>query len=105
VEIEKPGSSPGFCTLKNIFPGDDEFDRPFPPYLVSGDPQPRSRGYGGAARFLTSISNRRRSSMKIKSNVKAGGLSVNHNQKVSRGLKVKTNVKAGVHPEPKRHTR
>ena len=43
--------------------------------------------------------------MKIKSNVKAGGLSVNHNQKVSRGLKVKTNVKAGVHPEPKRHTR
>ena len=39
--------------------------------------------------------------MKIKTNVKAGG-SMNHNQKVARGLKVKTNVKAGFHPEPKR---
>ena len=34
-------------------------------------------------------------SMKIKSNVKAGGIHLNHNQTVSRGLKVKTNVKAG----------
>jgi len=33
--------------------------------------------------------------MKIKSNVKAGGLIGNQNQTVSRGLKVKTNVKAG----------
>jgi hypothetical protein len=33
-------------------------------------------------------------SMKIRTNVKAGGIS-NHNQTVSRGLKVKTNVKAG----------
>ena len=33
--------------------------------------------------------------MKIKSNVKAGGLFLNHNQTVSRGLKVKTGVKAG----------
>jgi hypothetical protein len=34
--------------------------------------------------------------MKIKSNVKAGALSPNHNQTVARGLKVKTNVKAGL---------
>jgi hypothetical protein len=38
--------------------------------------------------------------MKIKTNVKAGGVSHqrNHNQTVSRGLKVKTNVKAGATP-------
>ena len=34
-------------------------------------------------------------SMKIKSNIKAGALTQNHNQTVTRGLKVKTNVKAG----------
>jgi hypothetical protein len=40
--------------------------------------------------------------MKVKTNVKAGGIKVprsgaiNHNQTVSRGLKVKTNVKAGI---------
>ena len=43
--------------------------------------------------------------MKIKSNVKAGGTGMQHNQTMARGLKVKTNIKAGVHPEPKRHTR
>jgi hypothetical protein len=43
--------------------------------------------------------------MKIKTNVKASALTSNHNQTVARGLKVKTNIKAGVHPEPKRHTR
>jgi len=33
--------------------------------------------------------------MKIRSNVKAGGIGSNHNQTAIRGLKVKTNVKAG----------
>ena len=33
--------------------------------------------------------------MKIKTNVKAGGTQLQHNQIVARGLKVKTNVKAG----------
>jgi len=34
--------------------------------------------------------------MKVKTNVKAGGWSLQHNQTVSRGLKVKTNVNAGI---------
>lgn len=34
--------------------------------------------------------------MKIRTNVKSGGLSANHNQTAARGLKVKTNVKAGI---------
>ena len=33
--------------------------------------------------------------MKVKTNIKAGGWSSNHNQTASRGLKVKTNVKSG----------
>jgi hypothetical protein len=47
----------------------------------------------------SSILNRRRRTMKIKTNVKAGlnftCKPVNHNQTMARGLKVKTNVKAG----------
>jgi hypothetical protein len=63
-----------------------------------------------AVQCLTLSSKRRRTSMKVKTNVKAGltiggirVIGINHNQTVYRGLKVKTNVKAGVHPEPKRH--
>src|SRR5215467_335446 len=33
--------------------------------------------------------------MKIKTNVKAGGVTPNHNQTVAQGLKVQSNVKAG----------
>ena len=33
--------------------------------------------------------------MKIRSNIQAGGLSMNHNQAVACGTKVKTNVRAG----------
>ena len=33
--------------------------------------------------------------MKIKTNVKAGGVNMQHNQTVARGLKVKTGIKAG----------
>jgi hypothetical protein len=38
---------------------------------------------------------RRRKSMKIKTNLKAGKLTTNHNQTAAHGLKVKSNVKAG----------
>jgi hypothetical protein len=33
--------------------------------------------------------------MKTKTNIKAGGTVLNHNETLVRGLKVKTNVKAG----------
>ncbi len=39
-----------------------------------------------------------KTSMKIKTNVKAGGISYNHNQTC--GLKVKTGIKAGLHRPP-----
>lgn len=36
--------------------------------------------------------------MKIQSTIKAGGLHLNHNQTMTRGVKVKTNAKAGLLP-------
>ena len=36
-------------------------------------------------------------SVKVKSGVKAGGSQLNHSQTVTHGLRVKTNVKAGFH--------
>jgi hypothetical protein len=50
---------------------------------------------GGDGRFPTKPKTEGEESMKIKTNVKAGGFTLNHNQTVARGLKVKSNVKAG----------
>src|SRR5260221_407608 len=44
----------------------------------------------------TSTSKRRRTSMKVKTNVKASINDTQHNQTVSRGLKVKSGVQAGL---------
>lgn len=38
--------------------------------------------------------------MRIKTNVKAGALNLNHNQTVAHGLKVKSNIKAGPSTNP-----
>lgn len=42
--------------------------------------------------------------MRIKTHIKAGGIKVNHNQTVARGLKVQSHLRAGADPpEPDRH--
>jgi hypothetical protein len=42
--------------------------------------------------------------MKIKTNIRAGALSENHNQTVARGLKVKSHLRAGTDPpQPDRY--
>lgn len=42
--------------------------------------------------------------MKIKTNIKAGGMNLNHNEKLARGLKLKTGTKAGFIPwHPSQH--
>jgi len=43
-----------------------------------------------------SKANKSQRGLKVKTNVKAGGLTVNHNQTPARGLNVKTNIKAGI---------
>jgi hypothetical protein len=53
---------------------------------------------GGRRRSPLSATNSHKKgnkSMKIKTNVKAGGINMQHNQTMARSLKVKTNVKAG----------
>jgi hypothetical protein len=79
--------------------GEGFLSGPIPPVDVSGDDRrPRSRGRGGAVKFLTSTSIRKRTSMKIKPNVKTGAFQpgpTNNNKPVARSLKVKSAVKSG----------
>jgi hypothetical protein len=44
---------------------------------------------------LLTIYKEKRDAMKIKSNVKAGGMNLQHNEKLAKGLPIKTGVKAG----------
>jgi len=62
---------------------------------LSGGVSLEAEDQGDAVQCLTTTAIRRSTDMKIKSNVKAGGMGTQHNQTMTRGLKVKTSVKAG----------
>src|SRR5262245_38044312 len=57
-ESQPDASIPRQDAYKNTpyFPARERFSVPFSPVYVSGDPQPRSREYGGAVQCLTSTS-------------------------------------------------
>jgi hypothetical protein len=46
------------------------------------------------------ISRKEDTNMKVKTNVKAGGAQLQHNQTVAKGLKVKTGIEAGQNAPP-----
>jgi hypothetical protein len=91
--IERGGDGADVGAPQKKFRGDGFFGGPIPPVEAGGDDcRPRSRGRGGGVRCLTSTSIRRRTDMKIKTNVKAGVAPLNHNQTMARGLKAKLGV-------------
>jgi hypothetical protein len=47
-----------------------------------------------------SFSKKGKTAVKVKTNVKAGGINLQHNQTVARALKVKTGIKAGQNAPP-----
>jgi hypothetical protein len=58
---------------EKMFLSPERFPHLFPPVEVSGDDRrPRCRGRGGAVQLVKSTSKSGRTSMKIKSNVRAG---------------------------------
>jgi hypothetical protein len=60
----------------------------------SAQAHPRARPEREARPFIPTINSKGETKMKVKSNVKAGGASLNHNQTAA-GLRVKSKMKAG----------